>query len=70
MSQWEWTAHQRSAKATFWLQSGNLLTTAEIARLTGMSWHGAEYMMNMISRVLPILQNDAGQWYWLKPPPE
>jgi hypothetical protein len=61
----EWTAHQRSAIITFWLRDGNLLTTGDIARMTQMTWHGAEYMMEHISIVLPIRKDERGRWCWM-----
>jgi len=41
------------------------LTTAGIARLTGTTWDGADFMMQMISGVAPIVKVD-GKWKWLE----
>lgn len=66
MQQDEWTAHMRAATAVFWLLSGSRLTTAEVARLTGLSWDGAKYMLVNMSIVVPIAEDDSGKWFWLR----
>jgi hypothetical protein len=57
----EYNAHQKASYVTFLLLQGNELTTAGIATLTGLTWDGAEYMMDMISGVLPIVKV-GGKW--------
>jgi hypothetical protein len=57
----EYSAHQKASYVTFLLLQGNELTTAGIATLTGLTWEGAEYMMDMISGVLPIVKVN-GKW--------
>jgi hypothetical protein len=63
-NQREYSAHQKSSFVAILLKDGSLLTTAGIARLTGMSWQGAEKMMNMISGVLPIVKVNR-HWQWI-----
>ena len=61
----EWNAHQRAGQVTYWLVQGRKLSTAEIARLTGLSWDGAKFMMEMLSGLLPIVYAD-DKWQWLE----
>lgn len=61
----EWNAHQRAGQVTFWLVQGRKMSTAEIARLTGLSWDGAKFMMEMLSGLLPILYAD-DKWQWIE----
>jgi hypothetical protein len=61
----EWNAHQRAGQVTFWLVQGRRMSTAEIARLTGLSWDGAKFMMEMLSGLLPIVYSD-DKWHWLE----
>lgn len=61
----EYSAHQKASFVAILLKDGNELTTAGIARLTGMSWDGADFMMQMISGVLPIVRID-GKWRWME----
>lgn len=60
----ELNAHQKASFIAILLKDGNILTTAGIARLTGTTWEGAEFMMDMISGVLPIVKTD-GKWQWM-----
>ena len=64
-NQREWNAHQRAGQVTFWLVQGRKMSTAEIARLTGLSWDGAKFMMEMLSGLLPIVCAD-NKWQWLE----
>ncbi len=61
----ELNAHQKAGMITFLLIGGSEITTDGIANLTGLTWDGAEFMMNMLSGVLPILKVD-GKWQWMK----
>lgn len=61
----EFNAHQKASYITILLKEGNVLTTAGIARLCGTTWDGAEFMMQMISGVLPIVKID-GKWQWME----
>ena len=61
----EWNAHQRAGQVTYWLVQGRKMSTAEIAHLTGLSWDGAKFMMEMLSGRLPIVY--AGEkWQWFE----
>lgn len=60
----EYNAHQKAGLITILLKGGSKMTTDGIAVITGMTWDGAEYMMNMLSGVLPILKID-GKWQWM-----
>lgn len=62
-NQREWNAHQRAGQVTYWLVQGRKMSTAEIARLTGLSWDGAKFMMEMLSGLLPIVYSD-DKWQW------
>ena len=64
-NQREWNAHQRAGQVTYWLMQGRKLSTAEIARLTGLSWDGAKFMMEMLSGPLPIVCAD-NEWQWFE----
>ena len=59
----ELNAHQKASFITLLLRDGNVLTTAGIARLIGTTWEGAEFMMEMISGVVPVVKID-GKWQW------
>jgi hypothetical protein len=59
----EWTAHQKAGQVVAWLLDGAQLSTREIASRTGMTWHGARYMLEMLSLTLPIVHVD-GTWRW------
>lgn len=52
---------ERVAVVMWELMSGNMLSTAQIADLCGISFTGAWLMMSKISRVRPIYQQD-GLW--------
>lgn len=59
----EYNAHQKAGLITILLKGGSAMTTEGIARITGTTWHGAEFMMEMLSGVLPIIKED-GKWQW------
>jgi len=61
----ELNSHQKAGLITVLLMGGSEITTDGIARIVGLTWDGAEYMMNMLSAVLPILKID-GKWRWLE----
>lgn len=58
------TAHQRAGQVAVWLYQGSRLTTSEIARLTGLTWDGADYMMRMLVLALPITKTGP-KWHWI-----
>lgn len=60
----ELNAHQKAGLITMLLQQGNRLTTDGVARLTGLSWDGADYMMEALGGVLPIVRIN-GLWQWM-----
>lgn len=60
----EYNAHQKAALITILLRGGSELTTDGVARVTGLTWKGAEYMMDMLGGVLPIVKVDE-KWRWL-----
>jgi hypothetical protein len=62
-SQKEMNAHQRAGSVSIWLYKGAKLPTEVVAQLTGLTWHGAEYMMNLLSAKLPIVKIE-GLWQW------
>lgn len=57
----EYTAQERAAMVTLKMALGEEATTAEIAEQFGMTWHGADKMMNRISRVIPLMK-DGSRW--------
>ncbi len=57
----EMTAQQRAARITWWLAHGESITTADVARLSGLSWDGAYKMMCNLSGAIPIYC-DKGTW--------
>lgn len=61
----ELNAHQKAGLITILIHNGSDLTTEGIARITGMTWEGAEYMMDMLSGVLPLDKID-GKWKWVR----
>lgn len=61
----EWTAHQKAGQIAVWLSQGQQMTTAEVARQTGMTFMGAKYLMEMLSMVLPIEHRDK-TWRWME----
>lgn len=53
---------QRVAYITFGIMAGQVYTSAEIARIFGISRQSAWLMMTKLSAILPIYQNDDNQW--------
>lgn len=58
----ELTAQERAAKIAWRLALGERLTTRDVILLTGLSYSGAWYLMMRISRVIPVLCNELGEW--------
>lgn len=56
------TAQERAGKIAWLLAQGERLTTNEIARLTGLTRGGAWYLMMRISRVVPVVCDERGEW--------
>lgn len=55
----DYTAQERAALITFQILEGQKMTTSEIAAHVGVTWLGAYRMMEKISRVVPVVQEDA-----------
>ena len=62
MSNAEYSAQEKAALIAWHLAHGEGMTTAEVASITGLSWTGAWFLMNRLSRVLPIYRNESGVW--------
>jgi hypothetical protein len=58
----DYTAQERAALVAWHLAHGEVMTTAEVASVTGLSWAGAWHLMNRLSRVLPIYRDESGVW--------
>jgi len=61
----EWNAHQRAAKVKEWLDSGERLRMAQIARRLCMSFNGAKKIVIALSAVEPYTEID-GEWQRIK----
>lgn len=55
------TPHEKAASVTWLIAGGAELTTWEIAGRLGVTFQGAHYLMQGISRVIPITQ-ERGRW--------
>lgn len=64
-SERQFTAHQKAGQVAIWLSQGSQLTTRDVARLTGMTFMGAKYMLEMLSLVLPIVHLNH-KWQWVR----
>lgn len=58
----EATPTERAAKLTHLLASGERLTTEQAAEAVGVSVRSAERTLFLMSRVVPIYQDDDGSW--------
>ena len=54
-------ARERAAYVAFWLAEGREFSTAQVAERTGLTFSGALRLLKMISRVIPIYE-DNGIW--------
>ena len=61
----EWNAHQRAIKVKTWLDNGERLRMAEIARRLCMSHNGAKKIVISISILEPYAEID-GEWQRIK----
>ncbi len=59
----ELLAQQRGALVATWLQGGRVMTTLQIAAALGMTLSPAYRLMDKLSAVLPIY-DDEGVWRW------
>ena len=57
----EFTKIERVAKLAWWFSHGDALTVRQAADLTGCTWQGAAYILQAMSRVIPIYCED-GLW--------
>jgi hypothetical protein len=57
----EYTPQERAAVVAWHLAAGACLSTAEVARRTGLTVRGAYFLMDAVSRVAPVI-NDNGRW--------
>lgn len=60
----DWNAHQRGAWVILALWQGSRLSNRDVARLTGMTRRGANYMMETLSALFPLVVED-GKWVWM-----
>jgi len=58
----EYTLIERHVLLTWWLCSGERLTTEQVARRLGVTVGTAAKMFNRISRKLPIFRDMYGRW--------
>lgn len=59
----EYTAIQKVALVMWHICSGEGMRTCDVATLTGSGWKSAKRMMNLISAVIPeIDQDEKGVW--------
>lgn len=58
----ESTPMERAAKLTYLLTTGRKITTDEAAELTGITPRSAERTLCLISRIVPIYQDEEGNW--------
>ena len=64
MSEEPVTPTERVAYVTWRLAHGQRMTTAQVSAEVGITERGARMMMVDISRIIPILRNDDGEWVW------
>jgi hypothetical protein len=66
----EYVGQERAAMVAWRFAQGAQLTTQQVADLCGLSYSGAWYLLQRISRVLPIVKDNRGDyWYnmdWYK----
>ena len=58
----DFTAQERAALITWHLAHGEGLQTRDIVKLTGLTRQGAWELMQHLSRVIPIYQDDTDTW--------
>ena len=58
----EYRPQQRAALVAWHLAHDEGLRTADVARLTGISWTGAKQLLCILSLSLPIYQDDQHVW--------
>ena len=58
----DYTAQEKAALITWHLAHGEGLQTRDIVKLTGLTRQGAWELMQHLSRVIPIYQDDTDTW--------
>jgi len=58
----DYTAQEKAALITWHLAHGEGMQTRDVAEMAGLSMPGAWYLMQRLSRVIPIYQDDRGFW--------
>jgi len=58
----DYTAQEKAALITWHLALGEGLQTRDIVKLTGLTRQGAWELMQHLSRVIPIYQDDTDTW--------
>ena len=58
----DYTAQEKAALITWHLAHGEGMQTRDVAKMAGLSMPGAWYLMQRLSHVLPIYQDDCGFW--------
>ena len=53
---------ERVALVAWRLAQGRAMSTRQVAELTRLTRFGAWQMMQLVARVLPVYQDDDGQW--------
>ena len=56
------TITERAALVVWHLAHGECMQTRDVARLTGLTRQGAWDLMQRLSRMIPIYQDDRGVW--------
>lgn len=62
MSEGEFTSQEKAANVSWRLANGEGVTVQEVADSFSMTWQGANKMLCVISRVIPIAPNSTGVW--------
>ena len=55
-------SRERAAKIDFMFAEGHALTTSQVADLVGLTYDGARKLLQVVTRVIPIYQDDSGLW--------
>lgn len=58
----ELTVTERVAFISWRLMAGDVWTTSEVAALMGLDWSATYRRLEMMSRILPIYQDDQKRW--------
>ena len=58
----DYTPQEKAASVTWKIATGQAFTVREVADDFGITWQGAQRMLNTISRVIPIAPNSTGVW--------